>query len=77
MLRKPGENVSSKFRQYIKNSTSARDSHVTLARWQSGKTTKLSTEALQNLWRAQDICVQTREEKISPAGTQRRCSSTY
>lgn len=76
-LTKRGGNVTSKFRQYIKISASARDSRVRLARWQNGKTSKQSTEALQNLGRAQDICVQTREGRISPAGTRRRHSSTY
>lgn len=66
----------SKFRQNITISTSARDSRVRLARWQNGRTSKQSTEALQNLGRAQDIHVQTKEGKISPSGTQRRHSST-
>lgn len=47
--------------------------------WPDGRMAKQtqSTEALQNLGRVQGIYVQTREGKISPAGTQRQCSSAY
>jgi len=37
LLTKPRENVTSKFRQYIKISASARDSCVRLTRWQDGR----------------------------------------
>lgn len=76
LLTKPGENVTSKFRQYIKISISARDSCVRLTRWQDGRASRSSTEPCKILREHKTPEYRPEKEKRHPYTHQQRCSFT-